>query len=805
MKIKTLIPLCAAAMILAACGGNDPTKGDHTYNTFTSVSPSNWNELTYQDNNDTQILSYLSGSFFTYDFEFDANGKIVDGKFKTCFDGANAIADVTTTYAGAEKWAVPSDATKGYAYKITLRDDLKWDDGTAIHAKDFVYSMKQQLDPLFQNYRADSFYIGSTVIHNAMNYVKQGQTILTDNGVTGEILGVEDLDTTTDPYTFDGNEVYVGVEVPLDWLGGDTMVDYSSYFGPAFDVLEANVITDETDVRCGYAPLNGTTLEALQSCITFNPGWGETAEYFVNYLGVKKAMPAVNFDDVGIFVGANENELVVVLDKPLVLLDDNGGMTYKCAYNFASLPLVKESLYESCKKEPEIEGGLWTTNYNTSVETSASWGPYKLVEFQAGKAYTLARNEHWYGYKMESYKGQYQTDKIECETLANQETIWLKFKSGDLASVGVSQSYNNTEYKNSSRAFFTGDDYVGSLQLQSDVEALKGRETTGIDKEILGNAKFRKALSVGLDRAAYLQVTSVANQPGFGIFNEYHYYDVANGGVYRHETVAKKALLDTYGVEYTDANLEEKYASLTGYDLELAKQLVTEAYNEELAAERISATDKVVLVYGTSTDNAATRLNFDTLSKQFANIVKGTPLEGRLELTFDASFGTKWANDFRAGAYDICAGGWSGAAWDPGYFLLAYLSPSYMYSAAWDTEHEMLTYTPDNVTGEVTMGLLDWYDCLNGQSTTQPYDWSEGMVGNEVRLGIIAALEKVILSKYYTVPYMYYYSAELVSYKYEYATRNYNTFMGYGGIRYMTYSYNDEQWEGVKGSFDYMK
>ena len=803
MKIKTLIPLCAAAMILAACGGNDPTKGDHTYNTFTSVSPSNWNELTYQDNNDTQILSYLSGSFFTYDFEFDANGKIVDGKFKTCFDGAKAIADVTTTYAGSEKWAVPSDATKGYAYKITLRDDLKWDDGTEIHAKDFVYSMKQQLDPLFQNYRADSFYNGSTVIHNAMNYVKQGQTTWLKS--TSAFAGYSD--DIADQLVFRMGpssecECYIRAdwgEFPSSYTLEMTWQYFITNYGLENPLEDLVALENKTIAEIKADEKMNSTLNDL---IDF---WEEGEDGILAYCVSEMTFPSLEFSEVGIFVGATENELVVVLDKPLVLLDDNGGMTYKCAYNFASLPLVKESLYESCKKEPEVEGGLWTTNYNTSVETSASWGPYRLAEFQAGKAYTLVRNEHWYGYKMDEYKGQYQTDKIECETLANQETIWLKFKAGDLASVGVSQSYNNTEYKNSSRAFFTGDEYVGSLQLQSNVEALKGREKTGIDKEILGNQKFRKALSVGLDRAAYLQVTSVANQPGFGIFNEYHYYDVANGGVYRHETVAKKALLETYGVEYTDANLEEKYASLTGYDLNLARQLMTEAYEEELAAGRISATDKVVLVYGTSTDNAATRLNFDTLSKQFANIAKTTPLEGRFELTFDASFGTKWANDFRDGAYDICAGGWSGAAWDPGYFLLAYLDPGYMYSKAWDTKNEMLTYTPDNVTGEVTMGLLDWYDCLNGQSQTQPYNWAEGMVGNEVRLGIIAAIEKVILSKYYTVPYMYSYSAELVSYKYEYATRNYNTFMGYGGIRYMTYSYNDEQWEGVKGSFDYMK
>ena len=46
-----------------------------TYNDYTTVSPSNWNELTYQDNNDTQIMNYISGSFFSFDFEFDSEEK----------------------------------------------------------------------------------------------------------------------------------------------------------------------------------------------------------------------------------------------------------------------------------------------------------------------------------------------------------------------------------------------------------------------------------------------------------------------------------------------------------------------------------------------------------------------------------------------------------------------------------------------------------------------------------------------------------------------------------------------------------
>ncbi|MBE6707421.1 MAG: hypothetical protein E7577_07265, partial [Ruminococcaceae bacterium] len=112
------------------------------YNTTTSVMPSNWNEFTYADNNDTQIMSYIGSSFFTYDYKFENDKKynedgsinkdgIVAGAYTTNYDAATKLEDVTALVDA--KWGYTADqkAEGGYAWKITLRDDLKWDDGTA--------------------------------------------------------------------------------------------------------------------------------------------------------------------------------------------------------------------------------------------------------------------------------------------------------------------------------------------------------------------------------------------------------------------------------------------------------------------------------------------------------------------------------------------------------------------------------------------------------------------------------------------------------------------------------------------------
>ena len=148
-------------------------------------------------------------------------------------------------------------------------------------------------------------------------------------------------------------------------------------------------------------------------------------------------------------------------------------------------------------------------------------------------------------------------------------------------------------------------------------------------------------------------------------------------------------------------------------------------------------------------------------------------------------------------------GGWSGAAWDPGYFLLAYLHSNYRYALGWSAETEKMTFTMKGVgpNGEditETMTLLEWYYCLNGMydldENPEMYDWSSNALEESQRLQLIAALEKAVLETYYSVPLRNSFSASLISYKIDYITYEYNTFMGYGGMKYMKYNFTDAQW-----------
>ena len=514
---------------LYACKGESGAGDGYTYRTYTSVSPSNWNELTSQDNNDRQILDYLTSPFFEYDFKLDEQGKIVAGEYQVRYSFATQLKDVSQQYG--------KESGSAYAWEITIRDDGKWQDGEKIEAEDFVYSMKQLLDPAFKNARADSYYNGALVIKNAKNYVFQGS-----KGTFAATAVYEKYESNLDEKLrvelFDENaKAKSDFTLQTAGRGATNIKEALQLFAGVPTSLNENSLS----------ALNGKSLKEIKQNATLKKtfdelvAWWEEGEDGILQLTVcDHVWKQVDFDDVGISA-PDDKTIILQLEQPLQMLKEDGSLSYKAAYNLASLPLVEEDLYERCKKAPAQGASLWTSNYHTSVDTTASWGPYMLTQFQAGKRYELRRNPNWYGWGSGLYDGQYQTDVIECETIAEYNTAWMAFKKGNIDEIGIDVSIA-ADYKNSARAYFTPSDFVASLQLQSSKEALEKRQSAGLNKTMLAYNEFRKALSLGLDRDAYAKSCTTSSLGGLGLFKSMHYYDVANGKVYRESDEAKKVL-----------------------------------------------------------------------------------------------------------------------------------------------------------------------------------------------------------------------------------------------------------------------
>ena len=786
------------------------------YNTYTATMPSNWNEFTYADNNDTQIMSYIGSSFFEYDYKFEDDKKfnedgsinkdgIVPGAYTTNYSAATKLEDITSSVDAKWGYTDEQKAEGGYAWKITLRDDLKWDDGSAITAADFEYSMQQLLDPEFMNFRANTYY-DTLMIKNSKVYFFQ------NTEGTYETIGSQGFASLADAVA-SGKTIYVNIWNLWNAQG------YTDAEGN--ECPEYVAITDETV----YNNAEGT--DACSGKMMYE-GYAAYLEPGTGYdacIYVENTVRDVKWEDVGIYAIPEENAVVLCLDKPYSFLKEDGSLSVWAPYYFSSLPVVKKDLYESCKIAPADGATLWTSNYNSSLETTASWGPYKLVEFEAGSHYKLVKNEHWYGWNLEQYKNQYNITAINCRKIEEPSTQWMGFLNGTLDEASLTTD-NVADYLDSKYVYFTSTSTgTFGMQLYSNLAKLKESEN---NNGILAIQEFRHAFNLALNRSDIVEkIWPGSAVPCFGLINVAYYYDIENspdledGGQYRNTTTAKEGILRAYGFTQ-DANgkwsggdlsglsTEDAYDALTGYNPTLAKQKMQEAIAILTADPEkygYDATKDITLVYGSSVDNDKQRFRAQYLQDVLDDLAKGTALEGKIKVVFDASAGAQWAEAFRTGATQIGFGyGFSGNAFNPFDIIGAFVNPDddLNYHMYWDTSAIDMTLTMPAGdyagAGEtITMSIQNWYYCLNGLAETenQPktYNWGEGFAPTEARLVILSALEEITIKESRSVMLIADGGGSFLGAKFSYFSEDEHTFMGFGGMRYIEVNYTDAEWD----------
>lgn len=816
MKQKKLLMLIAMVLVVVLCASvltackKDKGNGDgnvtkpgtgwedakmYTMREYTAQMPSQWCTILTSDNVNNAMESYFMSSFYEFNYKFDANGKIVPGAYTVEYSAATKLEDVTKKYAG--KYGLAADAEKGQAFAMTLRNDLKWDDGTPIKAADFVYTMMQQLSPKYLFATASNYYSGNYVIHNAQNYVKQGQKGWFDNGNMN--LAYSDLALGADgKYTLKGNECTIALKKPLVWLQGNTLDSYVTNAPQYFDTAAYASLLALADAN-GDVAVTAESLALLTTVITAKAAWGETKENTVGYMYVNYEYPAMDFSEVGYFVGDNEYELVMVIDGTLNPLDAEGNLTYEAGYYFSNWPLVKKDLWERCEDQSKTP---YANSYCTTQEKSASWGPYKLTNYQDQKTYTVSRNDKWFGYGLPQYANQYQTDAIVTEKIEEWDTAWLAFQKGNLDGIGMNVKIA-ADYRTSKRAYFTPETWTFDLNIQSNANS----RTDKRNNLLLNYADFRKAISLSLDRDDYCAKNNPSSQAALGLLNSMYYYDVENGKVYRESIQAKEAILNAYGAtknadgswkvgETTYTDIEDALDATTGYNLTLARQLVENAIAQAKTDGKYSDGEEIILTYGIETQSADTDRVKNWFQAAFDNMTKGTSIEGKVKIEYFMFSSATWSEQFSAGEYDLCFGAWGNAAFNPAYLLCeTQISAENRYATNWDPKTVSVTVkaTPDDKhkDGLYTYNLEQWRLILQGKDGC-PVNFKNFPM--EDQLAALGAVETAILKVYYSIPVFSRYSASLMGYKVDYVSYEYNTFMGYGGIRYMTFNYDDTAW-----------
>lgn len=803
-----------------------PEADTYTYQDSVSVMATNWNPHTYQTADDAYPVDTARIRIGLYDLIFNDELHPVEGKEP--FTGyvvlpemaASLPVDVTEQVkAEHPEFGIPEDMTSGYAYTIDLNPDACWEDGTPINADTYVYSMQKLLDPKLLNYRAVDYYAQNFSIAGAEEYANAGRTVDLDNyamsGYTLEDLTLGEDGQYVSP---EGSPMFVGVNFDLSWTAqsGGTLQELVEAYGDQYFNMERweelVALADEN----GLAPLTEDSYAMLVSVISTD-AWMEDESNAPCYFVERKTYPEVDFSTVGLYK-SGDYQITLVLDKALA--------GFNLYYSLTSNWIVKEDLYESCLTSSTGADGVevWSSTYNTSVETTSSYGPYKLVEFQTDKFMRYEKNENWYGWTdgkheyVDPNDGQtypmYQTTAIECEVVEEAATRKLMFLRGELMGYGLGSEDFDT-YRSSEYCYATPAETIFFLILNGYLEAIQSREAaadfdkTQYDLETMTVLEFRKAVALTYDKDLFAATVSPARSGAYGIIGNAYVWDVDTGALYRDTDQAKQALCNAYSVDVSEyASLDEAAASITGYDPEQAKVFYGEAFTKALEAGYITDEDgdgisdqTVRIEYCISVDNDFMTQTIDYLNEKMAEVTAGTPFEGKVQFVKSAPYGNEWSDRIREGLSDTVLGGWQGSALNPFSLTDQYVNPASMYDANWfdaTTVDMTLELTVDGEARSITMNLREWSDALNGAAVTaedgNTYNFGDGMADPQDRLTILAAIETQILGTYNYLPMLQDGSMALLSQQVYYVVEEYNPILGRGGIQYLRYNYNDAEW-----------
>ncbi len=736
--------LLAVCMMLSvvACGSdeesaNNEAKEGATY-TYrgTTAQVSTWNPTDWLFSSEAELIGYTTSPLYAFNMNEDKTGYEIEPEVATA-----APEDVTAEYAGNEKYGVPADATEGYAYKVTIRDDFKWADGTAITVDDYIYTVSQFLAPEMQNYRASNFYNGSGALANAKEYFQGGKVDAAESDA-------------------EDSEMYWSM-VAVNYLQEASIENDYAEYGEYYLREDGTDIYEELNAMATtlYNPLTEEAKALLQEIATWV--YGEEAEDAYKMLCFVDGQ-TYTMEDVGI-IKNDDHTMTFVYANPVSL--------FNFYYNHGSMYLLNEEKYEANKTQT---GSLTKSSYNTAADKAASCGPYIITEYQEDKEVKLAKNDNWYGWNDESKEGQYMTTNIELQVIDEHTTQLNLFLQGNLDSVSLAEEDMET-YGTSDYVYYLPQSYTYNYTINSDFDSLKALEQEGQNRTILSYKDFRKAISLCMDRSDYTASCTACSVPAFGLLNDIYMSDPQNSGVYRQSEAAQNVLKEVYGVD--------DIADLTGYDKEQAAQLFVAAYEQCLADGNISETDTIFLEYHTFGSDASDHKAVDYLQQSIDAAVAGTVLEGRVdvELLEDPDLYSNQAN----GLVDLAETSWGGSDLDPYSLMECYLDPNYKGEYGYDPMTDEATIT---VNGEdITMTTNEWLvELLYGSYATADV---------ETRITILAGLEKAVLLQYDAIPLFALTEGILYSQRIVLGSSEFvNSVIGFGGIQYMTYTMDDAEW-----------
>ena len=783
--------------------GPNIVEGSFTYNSYASSLGTNWNPFTWENSSDDSILSYITAPLATL-----APLDTEEGLYQWVYDMATEITDVTAENQDKlSKYQVqlpdgvtdPSQVTEGYVYEIKLNPNAKWQNGDIINADSYVYSMEKLLNSQFRNYRANLYYAGESAVAGGAGYFNSEAPIYST---------VVSYPADEPVYNVDPSEV----DTFISLTEAATISSYTFktlYEDYGFISEETYTALAELSNSFGYIPVNDETKDlvmkgCVEYCSAFNFGPDVTPEmaaeaYFDEFLFyVSGVGEKVDFDTVGLYK-VDDYTIHYVLQTQL----DMPSFLVSCGSNW----LVHPETYEANVEEKD---GLLISKYNTSKETSMSYGPYMIETYEDQKQIVYVQNPEYHAYqKTESgylysftdyevdgeVRQQYQTTKVVVDVMTTQQA-YNAFLKGELTEYAPTPE-ELPEYTLSDRLLRVDETYTMSFFFNTNPEVLQRLDDGANENSIvLSNYNFRKAFSLAFNRADFVTVTE-GYSPAYSLMNKLYHYDIWNdpASSYRASEPAMQAICNLYGVKYGEGtpyeNLEEAYKSITGYNLTEAKALMKTACEELVAAGLYTAGDPITIQIGWKKGpmESADNLQVTKVQEYLNAAVEGSGF-GTITIEGIGGIDDRYG-DVPKGIYAIGYGAWGGAAFYPFRNFQVYCD-TVQYAGQ---INELGCWDP--TTEELTINVL-------GEPVTRTWqDWSRALVGtgefaglpNEEKLKITATMEEEFLKFYYRIPLCGTTICSLLGYKVEQYTYDYNIMYGFGGFNLMTYNYTDAEWD----------
>jgi oligopeptide transport system substrate-binding protein len=767
-----------------------------TYRTYTSPA-SNLNPYSETLATASDLFAWLTDSLYVGDYDWAAAKQILVDEgvedlpaeigFEEWYEAGKSAADLPYNrfprMAATEPEALDEE---GLQWKITLRDDLMFQDGTPINAATFDYSWRQLLDPKLLNDRASNLYDPAYLpLVGAEAYFKQegnksdslGYPIYTvgeveyrrENSFFGSVIGYPTwlLYYIEQPYNTLVGPEYTSGDVTLP--AGQKA--YVEYWGASYGAKGGYVIVDQLDNPFYFdenggliAPYEGWTLNGVAVPTDGTPdvyasaypaymdedqniATVDAAGFPVN--GVATKNDPVAWSEVGFeLVDGEPLSFIITLTEGRTAWDVMGNLTSGIT------GVVHEQAFEA-----GMNAGRTQTTYGTIDNPLVSYGPYNLTAWETDVLYFYTLNPEHYA------ASDYRITKVRYDVIIDQSIAVSEFKEGRLDLVGAGGNYYN-EFKYNKNMKLTPTSTFFRFAFN-----IEGSEAYELNP-ILVYPEFRQAFYFAIDRETFASEVRAPSLASHGFLGPLYLSTEYNFVSYR-SSVPGMEVLEDFSPESS------------GFDPVIAKQLFDEAYAKAVLVGDIQEGEKVSVeykFYDVETNRQVAAWVKATVETIF-NTGETSPIfELELAAVSSDALDQAWDN----GDFEMTFGGWQGLTFDaPSMLGQVYNSSlAYMLEKGFDTASAEVSVSLPNskaaVTGWVAefetrfedyLALRDAYLAIEEPTEQQTTDYnasvdalpdadvpsSTQLTGYTRRVAFLTNFEGDVLTTTYNMLYTYAY------------------------------------------------